>query len=523
MVNAIVGYTGFVGLHMLECFKFDNFYNSKNFKSAKGETFDLCVFCGAPAQKWKANKFPNEDNTIIQEIITILKTIQIRKFVLISTIDVYQNVNAEEDEDVVINCDQNHTYGKNRYILEQFIQSHFIDHHIIRLPALFGKGLKKNIIYDLLHKKEPIQKNTCFQWYCLDWLKEDIQIILKNNIKICNLFTEPIKTELILNYFENIFKRSVCVDLTMGKRYNNCTKWGILFNSKTSYVRNQHDVIQKLIQFFNFEKIDKSKLCVSNICVDTVSQIQLAGILKLYGIQNIQVAPTKLILWNEIDKINLDVYKSFGLNVYSFQSITYTLNHLNIFDKPTQGELLVHLKKVIDCAHNNNVNVLVFGCPKNRFILKQDFISNVNTFVDFFKKLGLYLIDKNVIICLENNSTEYGCNFMNTIEQCAKVVKQINHPNIKMMVDLGNAIMENDDDWNQLAKYNDIIYNVDISQPHMKDFSRINVNVHNEFQKQLQQMSYPNMINLEMIIKDKDEELNVLGKSLKTFIQVYGS
>ena len=40
MTNAIVGYTGFVGSNLLQFYKFDHFYNSKNFNEVMNKTFD---------------------------------------------------------------------------------------------------------------------------------------------------------------------------------------------------------------------------------------------------------------------------------------------------------------------------------------------------------------------------------------------------------------------------------------------------------------------------------------------------
>ena len=54
MSNAIIGYTGFVGSNLLKFYKFDYFYNSKNFEDAKNKSFDTIFFCGVPAVKWKS-------------------------------------------------------------------------------------------------------------------------------------------------------------------------------------------------------------------------------------------------------------------------------------------------------------------------------------------------------------------------------------------------------------------------------------------------------------------------------------
>ena len=54
--NAIVGYTGLVGSNLLQFYKFEHFYNSKNFDTAKNKSFDTLFFAGIPAVKWYANK-----------------------------------------------------------------------------------------------------------------------------------------------------------------------------------------------------------------------------------------------------------------------------------------------------------------------------------------------------------------------------------------------------------------------------------------------------------------------------------
>jgi len=116
MTKAIVGYSGFVGSNLLQFYEFDFLYNSKNFIQAKNKVFDTLFFCGIPAVKWKANVYPEEDFKTIESIKLILDTISIKKFILISTIDVYEKVDKEYNEEHSINFNENHTYGKNRFL-----------------------------------------------------------------------------------------------------------------------------------------------------------------------------------------------------------------------------------------------------------------------------------------------------------------------------------------------------------------------------------------------------------------------
>ena len=514
MSSAIVGYSGFVGSNLLQFYKFDYFYNSSNFNEAKNKEFDTIFFCGVPAVKWYANKNPEEDFKTLQDIKNILETIKAKKIILISTIDVYEYIDSELDEDYDCDFINNHTYGRNRYLFENFVKKTFEDYHIIRLPALFGKGLKKNVIYDLIHNNliENIEKNTKFQWYNLDWLKHDIAVVINNNIRICNLFTEPLKTLEILKLFDyplDIYKTQ------SNMTYNLKTKYTTIFDSNSSgYIRNKNAVLNCIREYLNFTKIDKTNLVVSNICVKHVSQFQFSCILKLFGIQNVQIAPTTIVgSWDNLDAINFDLYTKNNMNVYSFQSITYGLLD-NIFDATTNSMLFEHIKKVIDCGIKNKVRVFVFGCPKNRSIINVNDDTNDEIFIEFFRKVGDYIGENELKICIENNSKQYGCNYLNTISQVGDIVTKIGHNNIKMMVDVGNAIMENDN-LNDIYKYTNIIYNIDIAIENMKPFIEYG-DRHKEFIEILKNINYGKKMNLEMVINatNDTDELNILCKSL---------
>uniref|UniRef100_A0A6C0CPF8 Xylose isomerase-like TIM barrel domain-containing protein n=1 Tax=viral metagenome TaxID=1070528 RepID=A0A6C0CPF8_9ZZZZ len=527
MTSALVGYTGFVGSNLLQFYPVDEFYNSKNFYAAKGKHFSKLFFSGIPAVKWYANKNPEHDKTTIDSIKSVLDTITVDEIILISTIDVYNDVTCKNDEDSEIHYEKNHTYGKNRYLFEEYIKERFEKYHIVRLPGLFGKGLKKNIIFDLINNNriENIPLQSSFQWYYLDWLKKDIDNILEKNIKVCNLFTEPVHTNKIISLFEEIYKVNYGFQIeyfgnnNVTVKYDTCTKYGKLFNSsKESYIRTEKDILDGLREFLQFSKRDKRQLSVSNICTNKLSERQFSQILKLYDIGKLQIAPTKIIdQWNNLSNIKSNKYGDLKIN--SFQSITYTLTY-NIFSVDTRDELLKHLKYVVNCAENIGVDFLVFGCPKNRKVF-DDKKDNNEIFVSFFEELAFYMMGLNLVICIENNSKQYGCNFINTIHECETIVRKINSPNIKMMIDIGNAIMENDN-WYRFNSLKDIVYNIDVSNPKMSSFEKYGEE-HDLFSYLLKKNNYTNNINLEMLIKVDtiEEELYILIKSLNNFVNIY--
>lgn len=261
---------------------------------------------------------------------------------------------------------------------------------------------------------------------------------------------------------------------------------------------------------------DKSRLCVSNICIKGISDFQFACILKLYEIPKAQIAPTKLIgNWCNLHNLSDEIQKNYmnnGVKVHAFQSIAYGLD-FNIFD--TNGEnLMNHLQKVVEAAEHNDIDVLIFGCPNNRKILNS-LENNEETFIKFFRSLGDSC--KKVKICIENVSSFYKCNYLNLISDCDSVVKKINHPNIKTMIDIGNALMEKDE-WYDLTDKISNLYNIDVSNKFLQPI--LSKSVHPLFRALIDNINYKNTINLEMIIAEN--ELSSLCISLCNFIDYYG-
>lgn len=148
-MKSLVGYTGFVGQNLLLQGKFGALYNSKNIGQAFGTSPDCLYFCGIGAQKFLANTDPAADMSVIENAIANIKRINPKSVVLISTVDVYKNP-VGVDEDSIILKNGLHAYGLNRLRLEQWVESEFKNKLIVRLPGLYGRGLKKNFIFDMI-------------------------------------------------------------------------------------------------------------------------------------------------------------------------------------------------------------------------------------------------------------------------------------------------------------------------------------------------------------------------------------
>jgi len=198
MKNALIGYSGFVGGTLLKQAAFDSLYRSTNIGEIDGGTFETVVCAGAPAQKWIANRDPAADRAKIEELITHLKTVTCKTFVLISTVDVFK-VPIGVDEDSAVEEAGLHAYGLHRRMLEQFVAAHFPRHLIVRLPGLVGPGLRKNVIFDFLNNNnlQAIDSRGVFQFYPMVNLWHDIQTALRRGLNLVHLTSEPVSVAAV--------------------------------------------------------------------------------------------------------------------------------------------------------------------------------------------------------------------------------------------------------------------------------------------------------------------------------------
>ena len=95
------------------------------------------------------------------------------------------------------------------------------------------------------------------------------------------------------------------------------------------------------------------------------------------------------------------------------------------------------LEKKLILLKEKGTTLIVFGSTKQR-------IYNGEEIHDLFTKIGDLCRSYNIVFCLENNSSLYGCNWMTTIQEVLQFVKIVNHPYVKANLDMGSMIMENE-------------------------------------------------------------------------------
>jgi nucleoside-diphosphate-sugar epimerase len=254
MKTALVGYTGFVGSNLDSQNQFDDKYNSSNIGDIDGKTYDLVVSAAARSEMWRINQDPEKDLAEVQSLIDHLKRIKTKNFVLISTVGVYKNpINVNED--TPISKDGLPPYGLNRYYLEQFCTGHF-NTLIVRLPGLFGAGLKKNVIYDLLHNNnvDRIHHAGSYQYYNLANIWKDIQVALAHSLNLVNFATEPVRTNEVAKGCFGIEGFNNEPDGISPASFDMHTKYAEIFGGKGNYIYSKQQELNDIKTFIKREK-----------------------------------------------------------------------------------------------------------------------------------------------------------------------------------------------------------------------------------------------------------------------------
>ena len=245
--TALVGCTGFVGGNLAAQHPFDELYHRTDVREGFDRPHSLVVYAGVPAEKYLANTDPAADLAVVRGAAENLRRLRPERVVLISTVDVYK-VSAGADEASEMPREGLHPYGADRLLLEEEVRADFPDALVVRLPALFGKGLKKNFIFDLcrivpsmlkadkyaaLCTKSPLiapayadagngfyklkglpaadfaalkdfylhndfnalsftDSRASYQFYCLDHLWDDISRALAAGLTLLNITSEPL-------------------------------------------------------------------------------------------------------------------------------------------------------------------------------------------------------------------------------------------------------------------------------------------------------------------------------------------
>ena len=247
---------------------------------------------------------------------------------------------------------------------------------------------------------------------------------------------------------------------------------------------------------------ERPRLAVSNIAWEPSEDAAVVEVLLKEGVQGVEIAPTK---WREkpfdVSAADIALYRrqweDRGLSIVSLQALLFGRPDLQLFASVESRALLGdYLRRVIDFAVAVGAHALVFGSPKNRLRGALPMSDAVAIAADFLRDVGAYAAERGAVLCIEANPVEYGCDFVTTTAEAVTLCRAVNHPGIRVNVDLGGITMSGEDAPSAIEDARDVIGHYHASEPNLAEIGL--ASPHSEAGRALSEIGYAKWISIEM-------------------------
>lgn len=262
------------------------------------------------------------------------------------------------------------------------------------------------------------------------------------------------------------------------------------------------------------------KLSVSNIAWREEQDEEVFAWMKEYGYAGLEIAPTRIFPENPYDKLTdaknwaERLKADYGFSVPSMQSIWYGMPQRIAGSPEERAALYDYTEQALDFAAACRCRNLVFGCPKNRVVSGEEDIP-VNE--QFLWDIAEAAEKRQVIIGLEANPPVYQTNYINTTSQAVEVLRRLNHPALKLNLDLG-TILANQESLDVVENNVDLICHIHISEPGLKPVKKRGL--HRQLKTILEAENYQGVVSIEM---GQTDDINSVEDVLKYVREVFGS
>lgn len=245
------------------------------------------------------------------------------------------------------------------------------------------------------------------------------------------------------------------------------------------------------------------RLAISNLAWPREADPAVAGILHRLGVPGVELAPTKL--WPlPLAVSDRDIagcrrfWEKRQIQIVALQSLLFGRPELQLFgDMSSQIAMLAHLGGMCRLAEQLGAKVLVFGSPKNRRREQLGDDEAVPKACDFFRRLGDVAEAHHVVIGIEPNPVEYGCDFLTTGADAARFVERVQHPAIALHLDTACLALAGETPGPLLASHGRFVRHFHVSEPKLLSIHTNSLS-HGQFAQQLHASNYSGWLSIEM-------------------------
>ncbi len=210
---------------------------------------------------------------------------------------------------------------------------------------------------------------------------------------------------------------------------------------------------------------------------------------------------------------NKEIFKKLKTPIYGFN--IFIPGDLKLVG-PTVNEtaILEYAEKVIKRISETDTKLIIWGSGGARKLPEGwDRTLATNQFISIGKKVAKIAKKYGIIIALEPlNTTE--TNFINSVKEALFIVKKVNHPNLRLNVDIYHMLKDNEGPA-IIAKTKKYLYHVEIAERDGRTAPGVQGTDFRPYLEELAKVNFHNTI----VIEGRWKMVEEIGKMSKTFLQ----
>jgi sugar phosphate isomerase/epimerase len=188
---------------------------------------------------------------------------------------------------------------------------------------------------------------------------------------------------------------------------------------------------------------------ISNIAWPPEALDQGLDLASALGFSFVEIAPFNVFgrwdkIYDEACRLR-DLIECKGLVCNALQGIVYNVSGVELFVSDASRERLTqHLEKVAKISAILGAKTCVYGAPKQRDPGHLTFEEARAIAIRFFRSVGTLFAEQGATLAFEANARSYGCRFVTTTEEAAKLVRAIGTTGIGLQIDTGTIFVEHE-------------------------------------------------------------------------------
>jgi len=268
------------------------------------------------------------------------------------------------------------------------------------------------------------------------------------------------------------------------------------------------------------------RISISNIAWDLSEEEAIAAWLAAAGVDRVDIAPGKYFpnpdtaTAGEIDAVRR-LWEGRGFAIEGMQALLFGMSGLNLF-ADADGIMLRRLGAVCRIGGGVGARALTFGSPGQRDRQALDDATALRIALEFLRRLGDAAADAGVIVCLEPNPAVYNCNFMVTTAEAAAVVEAVDHPAIRLQIDVGALALNAEPVAETIARFGPLAGHVHASEPLLKTLGDGDSS-HTEAARALAASRPDLAVTIEMAASVNESHADAVARAVKLAQQTYGA